>query len=56
MQKKFEEHQKVEGMEEAQKKEYLEKVKQEEEAIKHHKPVSYCPANNMYLINFNDVF
>ena len=40
MQKKFEEQQKVEGMEETQKKEYIEKHKQEEEAIKHHKPVS----------------
>lgn len=40
MQKKFDEHQKVEGIVETAKKEYMEKAKQEEEAIKHHKPVS----------------
>lgn len=48
MQKKFEEHQKVEGMEEAQKKEYMEKTKQEEEAIKHHKPVSTATGRWIY--------
>lgn len=43
MQKKFDEHQKVESMDDTQKKEYMDKIKQEEEAIKHHKPVSITP-------------
>lgn len=39
MQKEFEKHQKLETLDEAQKKEYMEKLKQEEEAKKHHQPV-----------------
>lgn len=40
MQKEFEKHQKIESMDETQKKEYMDQVKKEEEAIKHHQPVS----------------
>lgn len=39
MQKEFEKQQQLEAMEEAKKKEYMEKLKQEENAKKHHKPV-----------------
>lgn len=41
MQKEFEKHQKLEAMDEAHKKEYMEAMKKEEEAKKHHQPVIY---------------
>lgn len=41
MQKEFEKHQEMESMDETHKKEYMEKMKQEEEAKKHHAPVLY---------------
>lgn len=40
MQKEFEKQQKIEHLDDQQKKEFEEKLKQEEEAKKHHKPVN----------------
>lgn len=39
MQKEFEKQQKIENMDEAQKKEYMENLKKDEEKKKHHEPV-----------------
>lgn len=42
MEKEFEKHQKIESLkDETQKKEYMDKIKEEEEAKKQHKPVIY---------------
>ncbi|XP_032526773.2 nucleobindin-2-like [Danaus plexippus] len=41
MQKEFEKHQRIEALDEAHKKEYMDKLKQEEEAKKHHKPLHH---------------
>lgn len=41
MQKEYEKKQKLESMEETRKKEYMEKLKEEENAKKHHQPVIY---------------
>lgn len=40
MQKEFEKQQKIEHLDDQQKKEFEQKLKQEEEAKKHHKPVN----------------
>lgn len=40
MQKEFEKHQKLETLDETQKKEFEQKIHEEEEAKKHHQPVS----------------
>lgn len=40
MQKEFDKHQKMETMDEAQKKEFQKKIESEEEKKKHHKPVT----------------
>lgn len=40
MQKEFEKHQKLETLDETQKKEYLENIQKEENAKKQHQPVS----------------
>lgn len=49
MQKEFEKHQKLESLDETQKKEYMEKMQQEENAKKHHQPViSYYIAWILY--------
>lgn len=47
MQKEFEKHQKMEAMDETQKKEFEETLKKEEEAKKHHQPVVYFSGSSI---------